>query len=68
MLGLSEDEYLDMTPARFDAEVRAWRKKERRKSERFAMLASLIANVNRDPRKRPQAFTIDDFIGEDDAE
>jgi hypothetical protein len=54
-----------MTPARYDAEVRAWRRKERRKSERFAMLASLIANVNRDAKRHPDAFTMEDFIGED---
>jgi hypothetical protein len=55
-----------MSPARYAAEVRVWKRKERRKSERFAMLASLIANVNRDKKKQPDAFTIEDFIGGDE--
>lgn len=29
---------------------------------RMAVLASLIANANRDPEKRPEPFTVDDFM------
>lgn len=28
----------------------------------FAMLGSLIANTNRDPKKKPQPFTLEDFM------
>lgn len=35
---------------------------EARADLRDAMIASLIANVNRDPQSRPQPFTPDDFL------
>lgn len=53
-----------MPPGKHTALIRAWKKKERRKSERFAMLASLLANINR--KKGTTAYEISDFIGEDD--
>lgn len=28
----------------------------------FAMVAAMIANANRDPKKRPQPFEIEDFM------
>lgn len=29
---------------------------------RFARLAALIANVNRDPKRKPTAYTLEDFM------
>jgi hypothetical protein len=34
-----------MTPAEYDAHVRAWRKKERRTQERFALLGVISNNA-----------------------
>lgn len=31
---------------------------------RAALLQALIANVNRDPKSRPQAYTMNDFLPE----
>lgn len=35
---------------------------EERADMRSALIASVLANVHRDPKKRPQPFTIDDFM------
>lgn len=35
---------------------------EQRMDLRFAMLSALIANVNRDAQKRPQAYKLEDFL------
>lgn len=35
---------------------------ERRADVRAAMIASVIANANRDPKRKPSPFTIDDFM------
>jgi len=35
---------------------------ERRADLRMAILAALIANVNRDPKKHREPFTVDDFM------
>lgn len=50
-----------MTPDGYSAHVKAWRRKERRTQQRFAMLSMLYANAHRDPKK--SAFTVDDFMG-----
>ncbi len=35
---------------------------ERRADLRAAIVAALIANVNRDPKKQREPFTVDDFM------
>jgi hypothetical protein len=35
---------------------------ERRADLRMAIVAALIANVNRDPKKQREPFTVDDFM------
>lgn len=37
---------------------------ERRADRRHASLMALVANVNRDPKKRPEAYTASDFLPE----
>ena len=41
---------------------------EERADLRAAIVASVIANANRDPRGHPQAFTVEDFMPKFDAE
>lgn len=38
-----------------------WREKEYRGYIKAGIVAATIANVNRDPKKRPQPFTPEDF-------
>jgi hypothetical protein len=50
-----------MTPDEYSAHVKAWRRKERRTQQRFAVLSMLYANAHRDPKK--SGFTVEDFMG-----
>lgn len=57
---------MEMTLKEFDIYVRAWSRKEKdlQKLEdiRTARLCSIIANVNRDPKKKPRPYTEKDFM------
>jgi hypothetical protein len=39
-----------------------WLKKQEREDQRFAMLATIIANAFRDPRAKQTPFVIEDFM------
>ena len=43
--------------------LEAWRRREQRADHRFGVLATVIAEVNRDARRRPHAFEPADFFG-----
>jgi hypothetical protein len=61
-LGLSESDFWQLTLRQFAAMMaRVW-ERERRADLRIGILASLIANANRDPKKRQQPFTAFDFF------
>lgn len=61
-LGLTEDQYLDMTPAQYAAELRQWDNRERRKWLHTALICATIANTQRDPKKKPKPFDQNDFV------
>ena len=42
--------------------VGAWKEKERREDLRVARLMALIANTNRDSKKKPKPYSEKDFI------
>ncbi len=60
------DEFLKMFTARQFFEWQAYEQidpwGERRQDYRIASLGALIANVNRDSKKRPEPYTIEDFL------
>lgn len=65
-LGLASDAFWRLTPRRFAALCRRRRDEVRRADQRAALVACLIANANRDRKRRPKAFTVEDFMpGED---
>lgn len=57
-----------MSPRMFYALLEARDNVERRMDLRFGVVAAVIANVNRDPEKRPAAFQAADFFPDVDRE
>lgn len=53
---------MQLTPEEFKAIYEGWKVREERADRRIARLCSLIANVNRNPKKRSKAFVEEDFI------
>ena len=55
-----------MTPAEFvqvyNARMTALQEQDERESYRTAAMMALHANLNRDPKKRPQPYTASDFL------
>lgn len=65
-LGLASDAFWRLTPRRFAALCARRRGDVRRADQRAALVACLIANANRDVKKRRRPFTVEDFMpGED---
>lgn len=60
--GLSSDQFWDLTPPQF--QVLSDRHDARSEREEFysGLVCSVIANCNRDEKKRPEAFTAKDFM------
>lgn len=60
-MGLTDAEFRSLDPAQWAALVQRWQWRERRADARAALVAAVIANVNRDPDERPEPFELDDF-------
>jgi len=56
------EDFMRKTPEEFKLICDGWKIREERADRRIARLCSIIANVNRNPKKRPQAFSEEDFI------
>lgn len=60
------DQFWQMTPAEFvqvyNARMTALQEQDERESYRVAAMMALHANLNRDPKKRPQPYTADYFL------
>ena len=61
-LHLEEDDFWRLTPAQFDALHRRHLAAEEREDLRAGIVASTIANANRDPKRRKQPFKPQDFM------
>lgn len=59
---MAEEEFWGLTLRQFDALVRCNMMQQERLDYRAALVCSVIANVNRDPKKRPRPFTPRDFM------
>tara|TARA_R100000773_G_scaffold44619_1_gene46578 strand:- start:8639 stop:8935 length:297 start_codon:yes stop_codon:yes gene_type:complete len=59
--GLSKKEFLDATGWEIKAYEEAWQKEQDRKHARAALICSVLANINRDPKKT-SAYKIEDFM------
>lgn len=64
-LGLSDEQFWRSTPATLDAVADRVRQRDRDAWRRSAMVCAVIANANRDPKKRKKPYTEADFIGRD---
>jgi len=60
-LGLRPREFWDLTFAEFAFVVKGENDRDRRLWEHTSSVMALMANSNRDPKRRPQAYTVDDF-------
>jgi hypothetical protein len=61
-LGLTAAEFYSFTPRHIDAMFKRHVAAERRRAVPLALLTSIYANVHRDPEKRSQPFTAEDFL------
>ena len=60
-LGLRPREFWDLTFAEFAFVVKGENDRDRRLWEHTSSVMALMANSNRDPKRRPRAYTVDDF-------
>lgn len=66
-LGLSDEQFWRSTPRVLNALADRVGRRDRDAWRRSAMVCAVIANANRDPKKRRKAYTESDFIGHDDS-
>lgn len=60
--GLTDDRFWDLTPAQFNALSDRFDSANRRQDFRFANLISVLANIHRDEKRKPEPFTALDFM------
>lgn len=61
-IGLSDAEFWRLTPREFKALADGWDEDQSAEDRRAATVCMVIANCNRDPAKKPDPFTVDDFM------
>ena len=62
VVGLKPSEFAELTPIEWEAIAQAHGIKQERLDYRAALICSVIANVNRNPKKRPQPYKPKDFM------
>lgn len=62
---MTDEQFWRSTPAVIDAVAARVRERDRDAWRRSAMVCAVIANANRDPKKRKRPYTEADFIGPD---
>ena len=67
-LRLSDREFWNLTLAQFDALVRRYKDEQRRLDYRSAMICSILAEINRDRKRRTKPFSPEDFMPKEEAE
>lgn len=61
-MGLTAEQFWDLTPRHFAGVYKHYIDSERRQDSRFALLACLYANSHRDEKKRNTPFELSDFM------
>lgn len=61
-LRLTDAEFWRLTPREFKILAEGWADDQRAEDRRAATVCMVLANCNRDPGKKPEPFTIDDFM------
>ena len=67
-LRLPSREFWSLTLAQFDALARRYKDEQRRLDYRSAMICSILAEINRDRKRRPRPFSPDDFMPKEEVE
>lgn len=62
LMGMSVERAMSLTPEEFGYEYEGWKLREEKADRRVARICAVIANVNRNTKKRPEPFTEEDFI------
>ena len=62
VLGLTDKQFWHLTLAQFNALAKRYLGAEERQDWRAGQICAVIANVNRDPKKRTQAYEAKDFM------
>ena len=61
-LHLSDREFWHLTLAQLDALVRQYTEEQKKLDGRTALICTVLANINRNPKKKSKAFTVEDFM------
>lgn len=61
-LKLSEDDFANLSFAELDALIDEHKRSERIADRRLGQIAQILANANRDPKRNPSPYGLDDFI------
>lgn len=61
-LGLSSEEFYNMTPADLADYIDVWENREMRKDVMNALGPTMLANTNRDPKKNHKPFEVHEFM------
>jgi len=72
-VGLSEEEFWELTPAQYDllakrhidhekGKIRLEEAKLERSDYQAALICCVLANINRDKKKKPTPYKVDDFM------
>lgn len=56
-----EQEFWNLVPTEYYALVKTWTDKEYRSFIKAGVVASTIANIHRDPQRKPEPFSPEDF-------
>ena len=70
---MSEEEFWDLTPGQFDllakrhieaekAKISLEEAKIKRSDQQAALICTVLANINRNKKKKPKPFTVEDFM------
>jgi len=51
-----------LTLAQFDALVQQYIEEQKKLDSRAALICAVLANINRNPKKKSKAFTVEDFM------
>jgi len=61
-LGLSDEEFWHLTLAQFNALAKRYDEQQERQDYRAALICTVLAEINRDRKKRPRPFKPEDFM------
>ena len=58
----TESDFWDLTFAQFDVLSQQYIEEQKKLDSRTALICAVLANINRNPKKKSKAFTVEDFM------